>query len=334
MKSKGSVVLLLAFLVLMSCETDFVTEANGKMEPVVYAVIDPQDEIHSIRLSRPFRGGNDAFLSAHNSDSSAFQQAEVKLEFYTETGWKYNEFLFEPVGEWSKDAGVFGGGGEQLFQLDHDLLDRFIPGTHVIMNIRIPGMPDITSSLIKHLEPIKITAPKQGLMSYISLYPPNPVKIHFTDLAHFSDYELSVRLYYTNVFLDGTEEVKYAEKRYHRFSENNNPRRYSDMIVALAGDNVFAALAQDIPTDNNVEFRRIGEVQFWVFTGSPEFYQYQYLNQMATDLAGSPITNLVNGIGVFALKYHHSRSGYKLDMITQDSLVNGRFTRGLRFSKW
>lgn len=332
MRKKGEILLFLIFLILMSCETDFETEVTGLTEPVVYALIDPLDEVHYIRLARSFKGGNNAFISAQNSDSCAFQEADVKLGFYTANGWKYNEFTFHPVTEWDKLPGYFGSEGEQLFVLESNLFNRFVQGTHMILDIKIPGMPVITSSLVKHLEPPRITIPRQGLgRTFTSLYPPNPIKIHFTDLAHFTDYELAVRIYYTNVFLDGKEEIRYAEKVYHRFSDNSIPNKDSEIIITLNGDNIFAAMAMDIPKDQQVDYRKIIDLQFWIFSGSPEFYHYKQLTQMATDFAAPSITNLVNGLGVFGIKYHHVRTGYILDINTRDSLVNGRYTRGLKF---
>ncbi len=91
----------------MGCETDFETECGGATLPVVHSLIDPQDSVHYLRLSRSFKGGGNAFLSAANPDSIAFKNAIVKLEFYTDQGWKYNEFQFDPVNPFDKDEGIF-----------------------------------------------------------------------------------------------------------------------------------------------------------------------------------------------------------------------------------
>jgi len=318
----------------MGCSTDFETEFGGSTLPVVYSLIDPQDSVHYLRLSRTFKGGDNAFLSARNPDSVAFRDAVVKLEFYTEQGWKYNEFQFEPVLPFDKAEGIFTNLGDQLFKLEKNLFDRFIPGTHLLLNMNIPGYQMISSSYVEHLRPVRITAPRKGLMTYISLYPPNPIKVHFEDLKHFTNYELHVRLNYTNVFSDGSEETAFAEKRYLRKSSNSLSGRISEIIVTIAGDNLFAAIQQEIPKNPEVKYRRIGCVDFWVFTGSPVFNEYQELNKYASDNAGTPVTNIVNGIGIFALKYHDVRGGYRLDNISKDSLINGRFTKELGFIKW
>jgi len=328
------VLLILSGVFLMGCSTDFETEFGGSTLPVVYSLIDPQDSVHYLRLSRTFKGGDNAFLSARNPDSVAFRDAVVKLEFYTEQGWKYNEFQFEPVLPFDKAEGIFTNLGDQLFKLEKNLFDRFIPGTHLLLNMNIPGYQMISSSYVEHLRPTRITAPRKGLMTYISLYPPNPIKVHFEDLKHFTNYELHVRLNYTNVFSDGSEETAFAEKRYLRKSSNTNPNRTSEIIVTIAGDNLFAAIQQDIPKNPEVKYRRIGDIDFWVFTGSPVFNEYQELNKYASDNAGTPVTNIVNGTGIFALKYHDVRSGYILDNTSKDSLINGRFTKELGFIKW
>lgn len=328
------VLLIIVGAFLVGCETDFETECGGTILPVVYSLIDPQDSVHYLRLSRTFEGGGNAFLSAANPDSIAFKDAVVKIEFYTEEGWKYNEFLFEPVNPFDKDEGIFSSLGDQLFKLEKDLFDRFIPGTHLLLNVNIPGYQLISSSYVEHLRPPRITAPRKGLMTYISLYPPNPIKVQFEDFEHFTNYELHVRLNYTNVFIDEHEESAFVEKKYLRKSSNRNPNRISEINVTIAGDNFFAAVQQEIPKDPEVKYRRVGVIDFWVFTGSPVFNEYQELNKYASDHAGTPVTNIVNGNGIFALKYHDVRGGYKLDIISKDSLVNGRFTKGLRFSRW
>lgn len=320
--------------ILVSCETDFVTETTGPTMPVVYSIIDPQDSIHYLRLSKTFKGGNNAYESALVSDSIAFSDAKVKLEFFNEEGWKYNDFQFDPVPDFNKINGIFTSEGEQLFKLEKNLLDRFIPGSYVMISISLPNNQLISSSFVQHLEPLKITAPRNGFGTRISFYPPNPTKIRFEDLAHFTYYELHVRFSYTNVFYDESEEAGFVNKVYTRHSSNSVADRPSEIIITVFGDNYFAIFPQQIPENKDVKYRRVGGIEFWVFTGSPEFYEYLELSKHVSDMAGASITNIVNGTGIFALKYHDIRKGFELDYQTRDSLINGRFTRAFNFLRW
>lgn len=334
---KRHIINALAFICVacfISCETDFVTETTGPTIPVVYSIIDPQDSIHYIRLSKSFKGGSNAYESAANPDSIAYEDVSVKLELFTDMGWKYGDFHFDYVPSFEKVEGIFSSKGEQLFKLEENLYDRLVPGSQVMINISLPGHQLITSTFVQHLKPPKITAPRHGFGTKISFYPPIPTKIHFEDHAHFTNYEMHVKFNYTNVYNNGSEESGTVVKIYQRSSSNGVPGRVTEIIVTVSGDNFYAVFPQQITRNEEIKYRKIGGIEFWIYSGSPDFYEYQDLNKHVSDLAGGSITNIVNGTGIFALKYHDFRKGFQLDYQSIDSLINGRFTKDLGFIRW
>ncbi len=319
---------------LISCEQEIQISADGKTIPVIYAIINPEDSIHFIRISRSFKGTADASESAQNPDSICYEILTPKIEFFTESGWKYYELKFTPAPNSDKEVGYFTNKGLQLYQCETDISAFFIKGTHLVLNISIGNQQRLVSADINYLEPPKIFAPRQGLRTLLEFYA-LPFEIGFEDPLGFARYEAHLLFHIKNIMKNGDTVLQTIDKSFIRNTQNGHiPGDHKNISIYVPGDLFLAQVRQDVKDDPNVDYRLPGQIEVILYTGSSEFYDYIDLNKITDDYGGQIVTNIVGGLGVFALKYREKVTNIFLGPITMDSLLRGRFTRRLNFKDW
>ncbi len=321
-------------ILLVSCDQEITLSAPGESLPVVFAMLNPDDSVHSIRLGRTFKSEGSALDIARSPDSICYEALRPRVELFTESGWKYYEMVFLPVPEMNKEEGIFTGEGTQLYQCKFKLSRLMIRGTRLVLNIQPDSGRTLCSSVISYVDPPKILAPKQGLHTRLDFYPP-PLEVRFEDPDEFVRYELHVIFSVLEIMNSGDTVTRLVDKVFIRNSENSGvPRSHAQVIVNVPGDLLLAQVRQVIKPNPDVAYRLPGEIEIQVRTGSPEYYEYMDLNRMAADYGGQVISNITGGVGVFGFRYCSRVNKIFLGMFTMDSLINGHFTRHLGFRGW
>ncbi|TSA32989.1 MAG: DUF4249 family protein [Porphyromonadaceae bacterium] len=308
-------VVALSGWLLLSCEQDIQISNNGESYPVIYAIINPADTIHFIRISHSFKGSSIASESANNPDSICYETLAPKIEFYTESGWKYHELKFLPVQNPAREVGYFTNQGLQLYQCQSDISSFFIKGTNLVLNISV-GQQRLISASVDYLEPPKIFAPRQGLRSLLEFYA-LPFEIGFEDLIGFARYEAHIVFHFMAVMKNGDTVKQMVDKSFIRNTQNGHfSSEYKNISIYVPGDEFLAQIRQDVKDDPRVDYRLPGEIEVYLYTGSPDFYDYVDLNKISDDFGGKIVTNITGGLGVFALKYHKKVTNIFMGPIT------------------
>jgi hypothetical protein len=319
---------------ILGCNEDVLISAPGPSIPVVYALINPEDSMHYIRISRSFKSEGDANQSAKIADSISYGKLSPRIELYTDKGWKYHELNFQPSDQFDKDEGLFTSSGLQLYECYDRLSKYLIHGTRLVLNIQPENGGRLVSSVISYVEPPRILVPKQGLHTILDFYP-QPFLVTFEDPPEFIRYELHLMFEVRNVKESGDTVLQVVDKVYTRNSENHNePRSHSAIGVNIGGDVFLAKIRQDVKEDPEVIYRLPGEMKFVLRTASAEYDYYNDFNRMADDYGGKVTTNIVGGVGVFAFRFEATVDHLYLGYFTMDSLLYGRFTRHLNFRNW
>lgn len=322
---------LIGIVLLVSCDNDFDLSYDVPSKPVVYAIIDPDDPVHYLRVGRTFNGSDNAFLSAQIADSICYNNLQPRLEFYTREGWMYKSFAFSHFENTNKDDGIFSKLGLQSFQLKADLKNLFIENSYLVLNMGYSDSSYITSQ-VPYIEPPRTIAPKQGINSLFDFYYPFSFTFKFQDPPEFSKYQVHFRLFYTNVHLDGYETHRFADKIFYRNSQNDTKvRTKSHLTLQIDGDVLLAKYGKAIPEDKTVDYRLFDQIHIILMTGSPVFYDNLDLQKMSDDYGGGVISNIIGGYGVFTLKHEVKLTNILFGALTMDSLINGRFTKELGF---
>ena len=118
---------LLITIMFVSCETDIDVNAEYKDIPVVYGLIDAQDSVHYIKITKAFlENGNALDLAAAASN---FNYAAGDLEVIVEeldNGRKIQTHsLTRTVNEIAKDPGVFDDGENVLYKFTDKSINKY-----------------------------------------------------------------------------------------------------------------------------------------------------------------------------------------------------------------
>jgi len=302
-----------------SCETEIIPYGKFENLPVVYSIINPDDSIHYLKLTRTFQGHTNPSLTARITDSIYFEDADVKLEIRTETGWVIYRNSFKKVTNYQKEAGFFGTAINELYQLE-DSLNKYIKvGYKVFLIVDIPGFDKVTSASSEILNRPKIINPDQW-DRMLMLVDSVPQEIEWLGCEDCMYYELKFRINFTEI-------------RYGRICDNFAEINYTYPVgnLYIDQDHFFRSLSNTITPDSNVIRRIYKGIDIFIQATGQEFKDYKDLYIKAADNNGKPYTNIVNGMGIFTTVFEGSRKGLKLEIKTRDSLSNGRFTKHLKF---
>ena len=333
MKYFNFLFLTILLVQIVGCDQEIDITDNEETIPILYAIIDPQDTVHMIRLGRSFKGDGNAYVSAMVGDSICYDTLTPVIDFYTSTGWKYHEMTFTPDQVNLTQEGIFTYNGLRVYKNISTITSLFIEGTYIVCSVISPNN-HLVSATVDYYDPPNFIAPKQGIRTIRDFYP-NPVEVKIEDPIEFNKYELHVLFHYTEVLASGDTLQKFVDKTLIKPSENYHlERSHAVLTFFVSGDLLFAQMMMSIKPNPEVEFRVPDQIELVLYTGSPEFFDYVDLNIMADDYGGKAITNVVNGQGVFALKYKTKVNNIFLGPITLDSLRYGRFTRDLKFVRW
>ncbi|GIS08011.1 MAG: hypothetical protein CM15mP112_01230 [Flavobacteriales bacterium] len=73
---------ILICMILCSCETDFDVTASYKDTMVVYGLLDPTQELQSIRINKSYLGREDAVTMGENYDSIQYPVDDLEVSIY------------------------------------------------------------------------------------------------------------------------------------------------------------------------------------------------------------------------------------------------------------
>jgi hypothetical protein len=93
-------------------------------------------------------------------------------------------------------------------------------------------------------------------------------------------------------------------------------------------------IAARISDDKSIEYRKFKQIDFELISYDETFMEYFSSIHYSTDYESVPLTNVVNGKGLFVGYNVHYFRGYGLTQLSKDSLAYGETTKHLRFVRW
>lgn len=163
------------FLFLISCEQNVVVEADLDDMPVVYCVLDVNDSIHYLRLTKSFAGNQDAYDLLYDPGNMQYENVDAYMQEFVDDAF-VQTFHFEPSALAEKDSGLFPFVPNSIFQLEAQLnakarYDLYVhleedsiqlsSSTHLVQHFR---MDEIKEVFVSETQPylLKWTSPVNG----------------------------------------------------------------------------------------------------------------------------------------------------------------------------
>ena len=318
-------------LLVSSCNSELDVLLEGESEPVIYANINPFDTVSYVRLTKSFVGESSILSLASDTNNLYYDSASVKIDINTPEGYPVRTFNLNKVLLQDREQGVFVRSPNYAYQLSRPLITYLDEGFQVRLIGTIGDSSQLVTAQYIYHDPPEILLPLPSHKTQLSLYSQDRTRVQWVDNIGTRKYELEVRVNYVNNYSDHKEPA-ITTCRYYYFSIRT-PIDEGEITIShiVYGDDLLRDFATRVPLDTAVLYRTFTSIDFIINCYSQEILDYQESCLLTADRSGRPITNVVGGLGFFALNITSATKGYLIDSKTYDSLAFGRFTRHLGF---
>ena len=327
-KSKYLLILFSTFILFNTCETDFNINADWKDITIVYGLLNQNDSVHYIKITKAFLGEGNALVMAQNPDYSNYGTSlEVRMEEWTNE--VYNKtFILDTTTITNKEPGTFYYPNQIVYKFN-DILNEDCEYKLIIKNILTNKIITSNTNLVHNFSIEQpYYNPVNPLIGFTSTL---PMTVKWNSAKNGRRYQLLIRFHYTeinNYTSDSTELYVDWLIGTEKSSKLDGGEKMSTEIV---GEGFFEILQDEIPLNSDVT-RKAGMVDFIFTVAGDDLNTYMEVNEPSNSIVQErpEYTNINNGIGIFSCRYEVIRSFY-LSANSREELKNGEHTCNLGF---
>ncbi len=323
------VVGLLLFVLACSNELDLIVPAEST--PIVYGVLCPQDSIHKVKILKSFICDSRPEDCAKIPDSLYYTDATVFLELRSEDGYVIERTQLHKENLGSKDEGFFASSPNWFYTNQEMQLISSSEGRLVYYYLTI-FLPENNSSvfakaLIPPTPKLSVNLRSDATLNLYQAKPPEAIisrsKVYAQEFSVIINIEEEIHGRWE------PQKVSYIRK----YGLQGLRGGKTDTLFFDAGW-FFPMISGKIKDNPEVTGRRFLNIQIIKRFIDPAYYEYYSSLHYGTDLFENMLTNIVNGLGLFAAYNKSELSGITLDQRSLDSLALGSITRQLLFERW
>ena len=335
-------------LIFSSCSTDFDLNAPYETIPVVYGLLDQSKDTQFVKINRSFLGyGNNVDYAAIN-DCTHFENVVAVLEEYNEFGNLIDHDTLKELMVGNLQPGIFYEDSQKVYYLETDNDSLKEENTyHLKVSVPDKGLNfDAETDLIKgtwlnfKFQTILYLAGSGFKVADVDLATTEDgyleQTLRWTTAERGKRYELMLRLHYTEVYNDLSEQEKYLEWNLGRqisVSSSGGEEMFKD-VSGGSFFNFVETQLQNYENEDQVMKRVLGmdAIEIILTAGNEDLNTYMQVNEPVTGIVTErPIfTNVNNGIGIFASKYSTKVSTFLSDGSMLE-ICAGQKTSGFKF---
>ena len=348
MLKKIAIPFLSISLIFSSCSTDFELNAPYETIPVVYGLLDQSKDTQFVKINRSFLGyGNNVDYAAIN-DCTHFENVVAVLEEYNEFGNLIDHDTLKEFMVGNLQPGIFYEDSQKVYYLETDNDSLKEENTyHLKVSVPDKGLDfDAVTDLIKgswlnfKFQTILYLAGSGFKVADVDLATTEDgyleQTLRWTTAERGKRYELMLRLHYTEVYNDLSEQEKYLEWNLGRqisVSSSGGEEMFKD-VSGSSFFNFVETQLQNYENEDQVIKRVLGmdAIEIILTAGNEDLNTYMQVNEPVTGIVTErPIfTNVNNGIGIFASKYSTKVSTFLSDGSMLE-ICAGQKTSGFKF---
>ena len=307
--------------------------------PLVYGLICPDDSILEIRLNKSFGADYNWARDVRVNDSLYYDNAEVFLDFRSDSGYILERVKFQKVIIEDKTSGLFSESPNIIYQARGFKL-RYPFGEE----------PYETSGDMTYYLTINIPEYDRAIFSQVNMPPKKAVACNISkgEMVNFYDYFVrpkSIQIMLNNEFATELEILVLFDELIDDQWITNSIQYHSKYGVASGDINhtdtihfsptwFYTLMKNRVLPNAEVKRRRFKTIDIRQSLVSVELYNYQKSMDFHSDLYSKSFSNIVNGMGIFGCYSQSFVRGIRLNPQSVDSLVSGHLTRHLKFISW
>lgn len=328
-------------LLSISCEVDFDPNTDAESIPVVFGIIDPDDTLYSIRLTKTFQCTGSTNSCVKQPMVQYFIHPTVEFELLTVDGKLLNRRELIPMiaapkkpGFFSQEPNIIYGINRSDFEFENDV-GPVITQHHLILKIKTTETSVFTYSDVEVRVRPTIIYPRNHYEANFALFDENMERvtwIGFPDLFH----NVVFRVGYLEQLEDSSRmdffDVNFPVDPFDLTNPNWTLLEYR--IDGIKFLKTMKRWFSDKEIPAGLQYRKITSLDVLVVSITDNYRLY--VDALARD-ANVDIrepSNITNGIGLFALKRTTTSYGHSFNFETMDSIANSELTKHLKFIKW
>lgn len=318
--------LLLPVFLFSSCSKDLNINDDWKEVMVVYGLLNQNDSVHYIKITKAFLGPGNALEYAKISDSSNFAaKLRVHLDEYNDDELVRSMLLDTTMID-NKDSGLFYF-PEQLLYVAHTQLN---PDYEYRLSIVDTVTGEEVSSSTVLVKGFSIKNP--NALSKASFIQGSLTDVEWKSAENGRRYQLKIRFDYREYKTNDPSTMVKKSLTWLVFSDIKSTTLDGgeDLATSFYGDGFYYAVKANVPEDATL-MRIPDSVEFIFTVASEELSNYiEVTDPSNTIVQEKPIyTNITNGIGLFSSRTDNTIANPRklcLSDRTRDSLEDGTIT--------
>ena len=340
-------------LLAVSCSTDLDIAANWKEIPVVYALLNPTDTVHYIKVTKAFLDPKrSAFEVAQLTDSIFYKDSLVvsvkRKDQWGNVAQEYFPTLVDGnlIGL-AKDSGTFANQPNWLYQLPLTI-DNSKNGPDESYELIVQNVSSglTASATTKAVKQFNLSYPPEdsnyllpaAYINTINETEYKDMRVAWKNAQNGRYYEMKIEFTYIefeNIPGAPKDTIVIEWKPVGNVSSTSISAGET-LEVSLSGESFYNFLSKTIGEKPNYT-RSLPKfpVKFNFFVAGQELYDLLRVTQAQSGITGlqaSPdYTNIENGLGLFSSRYNYTTIGFGFNANSIEVLVCGDITSNLNF---
>jgi hypothetical protein len=319
---------LLTSVLLTSCKKEIKLNDDWKDVTIVYGILNQQDSIHYLKITKAFLGSGNALQYAQIADSSNYMyELDVKLEAHDANGI-VSTYRFDTATIHDKDSGTFYF-PNQLIYANDSVLD---PQYMYKLYIKNPVTQKIIESETVLVQNFYVDKPRA--YQKLTFDPGKSNKVEWTSAVGGKLYQIVVRFYYleTSISDPSYSEEKYVDWVIIPGYQSMDDLGGDEIIQTYSNDGFYAALGSSIPV--NPDMQRVARIlKYYFIVAADDLNTYIEVTEPSNSIIQEKpaYSNIENGIGLFSARYVQIVDSCELSPRTEAELKVNSNTSDLGF---
>ncbi len=323
--------LLIIILSFNACDNEVSTIGDWEDITIVYGLLNQNDSISYIKITKAFLGEGNALTYAQTRDSSEYDaDLEVEVEEYY-NGNFIKSVEFDTTTVYDKQDGIFYAGAQQVFKaVTKDQLDDVNTYKLVIHNPQtgktITGETNLVDDGMIINKPIINNAARPTINIPDNEY---PKAVQVTSTKNGRRYGVYLTFNYEEVFKGSdTPVAKSIIWKSFPVRKSSNSDGGENLDFDFITHSFWAWLEDNIPYEDKAKEESIveryaGKIVFTFEVAENQFNTYMEINEPTTSIVQDrpDYTNIENGLGLFSARYSKDRDFF-LSEISSNILWN------------
>jgi len=301
----------------------------------VFGLLNKDESVHYIRVSKAFLGKGNALEFAAVTDSTNYAPGvlDVKVDEML-NGNVTRTFTLEAVTDISKDPGIFANPDQVIYKFETTPGQGINKDAIYKLRAKNTNTGYEISSETPIVGPLTLSLPSINLPQ-ITLYPQAPTTVKWRTAGNGKLYEVFIFFKYREYNVNTPNDIvgKSVEINLGRTSTDNTVAG-RELINSVANATIYQTLANNISeaTATNQMIRLADSLRIEIYIASEQLETYLNINQPSNSLAQErPVFgNIENGVGLFSSRGAF-KIGYYINDASVDSLKNNFATNKLGF---